>query len=102
MATRLPNDDTSGGVYQYVIKIDRSSVNGIKSCSEKRNEDDVTENEIRPRQSSSCNAASPLNESPSEKENEYDVTVELDDEEIVPNRGADITVPGVSENGKNC
>ena len=40
----------------------------------------------------------PLNESPSGTENENDVTNELKSDENVPKRGADITVPGISEN----
>ena len=91
MATRLPNDDASCGVDYYVIETERSSVN------ENERENDVTENEIRPRSASSRDVASPTNEVTSRTENENNVTNELDDAEIVPNGGADITVPGISE-----
>ena len=65
------------------------------------NENDVNENEIRPRPASSRDASSPPHESTTGTENENDVTNELNDDGNVPKRGADITVPGISENGKN-
>ena len=98
MAKRLPNDDTSGGVDYYVVENEHNSVNENERCSEKRSANVVTENEIQPTPANSRDTASPLYESPSEKENESDVTNELGDAEIVPNGGADFTVPGISEN----
>ena len=61
-------------------------------------ENDVTENEIQPTPANNHDATSPPNKSTSRTEKEYNVTNELDDAEIVPNGGADITVPGISEN----
>ena len=99
-ARRQLNDDTSGVVDHYVIENERSSVNENESCSEKRNENDVTENEIHPRPANSHDAASPLNEPPNlAKRN--DVTNESNDAENDSKGGADITVPGISENKKS-
>ena len=98
VATRLPNDDASGGLDYYVIETVRSSVNENERRSEKRSENDVTENEIRPRSASSRDVASQLNELTSTTKNEDNVTNEVEDAEIVPNGGADITVPGKSGN----
>ena len=97
-ATRLPNDDASGGVDYYVTEEECSSVNEDERSREKRSENDVTENEIELRPANSRDAASSPNKSTSGTENENNVTKELDDAEIVPNRGPDITVPGISEN----
>ena len=97
MATRLPNDDASGGVDHYVIETERSSVHEDERCSQKMSENDVTENEIQPTPANNRDAASPPNKSTSRTEKEYNVTNELDDAEIVPNGGAGITVPGISK-----
>ena len=65
------------------------------------NENDVSDNEARPIPASSREASSSPSESPSGTKNENDVTNEQNDTENVSERGADITVPGISENGKN-
>ena len=94
-ATSLPNDATSGEADHYVTENERCSADENEQCSsEQSNESDVNDNEIRPR-------PAPLNESPSVTENEKDVTNESNSDENVPKRGADITVPGISENERN-
>ena len=65
------------------------------------NDDDVNENEVRPRSASSRDASSPPSESPSRTQNENDVTNDLENTEIASKGGVDIAVPGISENGKN-
>ena len=100
-ATRLPQDATNGEVDYYVTENESSSVNESERSSERMNDNDVSENEVRPRSASSRDASSPLNESPSGTENKNDVTNELNDTENVSERGADITVPGISENGNS-
>ena len=52
-ATRLSNDAASRGVDYYVTKDDRCSTKERERSSESTNENDVTENEIRPRPASS-------------------------------------------------
>ena len=97
-AIRLLNDAVSGEVDYYVTEDERSNTNNDECRSSEKNENDVIDNEIRPRPASSRDALSPLNESPSGTENENDVTNELNGDENVLKRGADITVPGISEN----
>ena len=70
-ATRLVHDATTSGADDYVTE------NESERSSERRNDKDVSENEIRPRSASSRDASSPLHESPSGTENESDVTNEL-------------------------
>ena len=80
-----------------------SSVKESKRSSERRNDNDVSETEIKLKPASSpssCDAASTINESPSGNQKENDVTNELNDDENVSKRGADITVPGISENSE--
>ena len=60
-------------------------------------ENDNTENEIQSTPANNRDAASPPNKTTSRAEKEHNVTNELDDAEIVPNGGANITVPGISE-----
>ena len=55
---------------------------------------------MRPRPATNRDVKSPLNEPPSGTEKENDVTNDLDNTEIASNGGADITVPGISENEK--
>ena len=88
----------SGEVDYYVTEDERSNTNNDECSRSEKNENDVLENEIQPRPASSRDASSPLNESSSGTENENDVTNELKGDENVPKRGADITVPGISEN----
>ena len=45
--------------------------------------------------------SSPLNETTNGTQNENDVTNDLQDAENVSNKGADITVPGISENANS-
>ena len=99
-ATRLPNDAASGEVDYYVNEGERSSTSDDE-CSSGKNENDVIENEIRPRPTIIRDASSPLSETPSGTENEIDVTNDLDSMEIASNRGADFTVPGISGNERN-
>ena len=72
-----------------------------ESPNRAENENDVSNNEIRPRPANSRDVSSPLNEPPSGTDNENDVTNESNTEENVPKGGADITVPGISENERN-
>ena len=97
--TRLSNDAASGEVDYYVNEDERSSTNDDERSSGK-NENDVTENEIRPRSAGSRGESSPLNETPRGTEIQNDVTNNLESTEIASNGGADITVPGISENEK--
>ena len=96
--TRLVTDATTSEVDDYVIENESSSVNDSERSSERTNENDFSDNEIRRRPASSRDASSPLNESPSGTENENHVTNEINGDENVPKRGADITVPGISGN----
>ena len=73
-----------------------------RNAAASTNESDVTENKLRPRPASSRDATSPLNESPGGTENENDVTNDLESPEVVSNGGADITVPGISDNEKTA
>ena len=91
-ATRLPDDAASGEVDYYVNEDERSSG---------KNEHVVTENEIRPRSDGSRGESSPLNETPRGTETQNDVTNDLESTDIASNGGADITVPGISENEKS-
>ena len=70
------------------------------TSSDGRNERDVTGKEIRPRPPCSRDATSTQNEPPTGTGNENDVTSHLESTEIASNGGADITVPGRSENEK--
>ena len=65
------------------------------------NEDDVNEHKTRPRSAGGRGESSPLNETPCGTENQNDVTNDLERWEIASNGGADITVPGISENERN-
>ena len=133
-ATRLPNDAARGGVDYYVTENESSTANNDECSSSKRNENDVIENEIQPKSTTTHDAPSPLSETPIETENnesdanentigprpatnrdvpsslnespmraedENDATNDLESTEIASNRGADITVPGISENERN-
>ena len=84
----------------YLTEDESSSTNNDESSSEK-NENDVIENEIRPRPASSRDLSSPLSETPRGTENQNDVTNDLESTEIASDGGADITVPGKSENENN-
>ena len=100
-ATRLPQDATNGGVDYYVTENESSRANESECSSERMNENDVNENEIRPRPAGSRDASSPLSETPRGTANQNDVTNDLENAEIASKRGVDITVPGISENGKD-
>ena len=100
-ATRLPQDAANGEVDYYVTENESSSVNESERSSERMNDNDVNENEVRPRSASNRDASSPPSETPSGTENENDVTNDLENEEIASKGGVDITVPGISENGRN-
>ena len=97
VATRRPTDTEDGSADHYVIENERGSASENESCSERINEDDVTENEIWPTKKNNSDESSPLNETPYENDNENDVTIDFKNTESVSNRGADITVPGISE-----
>ena len=98
---RLPNDASSGEVDDYVTEGESSSVKENGRNSEIKNDNDVSENEIRPRPASSSDATSTISKSPSWTENENDVTNELNDDVNVSTRGADTNVHGISENEKS-
>ena len=100
-ATRLPQDAANGEVDYYVTENESSSVNESERSSDRMNDNDVNENEVRPRSASNRDASSPLSESPSGSKNENDVTNDLENEEIASKGGVDITVPGISENERN-
>ena len=74
MATRRPTDTEDGSV-----------------------DHDFNENEIRTQSRNNRDVSSPLHETINSTQNENDVTNDLQDAENVSNRGADITVPGISE-----
>ena len=59
-ATRLLQDATNGEVDYYVTENESSSVNEGERSSERMNDNDVSEKEIRPRPATSRDAASPL------------------------------------------
>ena len=81
----------------YVIENERSSASENESGSERTNEDDVNENEIRTQSRNKLDVSSPLDETTNGTQNENDVTNDLQDAENISNRGADITVRGISE-----
>ena len=80
---------------------DASSPLGETPIETKKDESDANENKIRPRPATSRDVPSSLNESPMRTEDENDVTNDLESTEIASKGGADITVPGISENEKN-
>ena len=100
VATRPPQGATNGEADYYVTEDESSSTNNDESSSSKKNENDVIENEIRPRPAISRDAPSPLSETPRGTEKQNDVTNDLESTETASNGGADITVPGISENEK--
>ena len=97
VATRRPTDAEDSSVDQYVIQNERSSASESESCNERTNEDDVNENEIRTQSRNNRDVSSPLDETTNGTQNENDVTNELQNAENFSNRGAEITVPGISE-----
>ena len=97
VATRRPTDAEDGSVENYVIENERGSASETESHSERPNEDDVNENDTRTQSRNSRDVSSPLDETTNSTQNENDVTNDLQDAGNVSNRGADITVPGISE-----
>ena len=123
-ATRLPQDATNGEVDYYVTKNEDSSAkneddvikneirpntaNNRETTSlqdetpkQSRDEFDVTEDEIRTQPATSRDTSSPLSETSRGTGNQNDVTNDLENAEIASKGGVDITVPGISENGKD-
>ena len=98
VATRRPTDAESTNTDNDVTDEESAS---NESCSERTTRNDVTEKQMRPRENNSSDESSPPNETPNGTENENDVTNDLKDSENVSNTGADITVPGISENGNS-
>ena len=98
VATRRPTDAEYSDADNYITENERAS---NESYNERTTDYDVTENEISPRENNSSDEPSPPNETPNGTENENDVTNDLKDTENVSNTGADITVPGISENGNS-
>ena len=98
VATRRPTDAESTNTDNGVTDEESAS---NESCSERTTRNDVTEKQTRPRENNSSDESSPPNETPNGTENENDVTNDLKDSENVSNTGADITVPGISENGNS-
>ena len=97
VATRRPTDAEDGSMEHYVIENERGSASETESHSERSNEDDVTENETRTQSRNSRDVSSPLDETTHGTQNKNDVTNDLQDAGNVSNRGADNTVPGISE-----
>ena len=97
VVTRRPTDTEDGNVENYVIENERGSVSENESHSERSNEDDVNDNETRTQSRSRRDVSSPWDENTNSTQNENDVTKDLQDAGNVSNRGADITVPGISE-----
>ena len=97
MATRRPTDAEDGSVEIYVIENERGSASETESHSERSNEDDVNENETRTQSHNSRDVSSPWDETTNSTLIENDVTNDLQDAGNVSNKGADITVPGISE-----
>ena len=98
VATRRPTDAEYSNADNYVTENERAS---NESYNERTTDYDVTENESFPRENNSSDEPSPLNETPNGTENENDVTNDLKDTANVSNTGADITVPGISEQGNS-
>ena len=96
VATRRPTDTEDGSVENYVIENERSSTSETESHSERSNEYDVNENETRTQSRNNRDVSSPWDETTNSTQNENDVTNDLQDAGNVSNRGADITVPGIS------
>ena len=92
MATRRPTDAEDGSVEIYVIENERGSASETESHSERSNE-----NETRTQSRNSRDVTSPWDATTNSTQNENDVTNDLQDAGNVSNRGADITVPGISE-----
>ena len=86
-AMRRLQDATNGEVDYYVTEDESSSTNNDECSSSEKNENDVIENEIRPRPAISRDASSPLSETPRGTENENDVTNDLESTEIASNGG---------------
>ena len=97
VATRRPTDTEDGSVENYVTENERGSASENESHSESSNEDDVNENETRTQSRNSRDVSSPWDEKTNSTQNENDVTNDIQDAGNVSNRGADITVPGISE-----
>ena len=97
VATGRPTDTEDGSVENYVIENERGSASENEGHSERSNEDDVNENETRTQSRNSRDVSSPWDEKTNSTQNENDVTNDLQDAGNVSNRGADITVPGISE-----
>ena len=97
VATRRPTEAQDGSVENYVIENERDSASETESHSERSNEDDVNENETRTQSRNSQDVSSPLDETTNNTQNENRVTNDLQDTGNVSNRGAYITVPGISE-----
>ena len=97
VATRRPTDTEDGSVEKYVIENERGSASENEGHSERSNEDDVNENETRTQSRNSRDVSSLWDEKINSTQNENDVTNDLQDAGNVSYRGADITVPGISE-----
>ena len=97
VATRRPTDTEDGSLENYVIENERGSASENEGHRECSNENDVNENETRTQSRNSRDVASPWDEKTNSTQNENDVTKDLQDAGNVSNRGADITVPGISE-----
>ena len=92
VVTRRPTDAEDGSVEIYVIENERGSASESESHSERSNE-----NETRTQSRNSRDVTSPWDATTNSTQNENDVTNDLQDAGNVSNRGADITVPGISE-----
>ena len=97
VATRRSTDAEDGNTDYYVTENEHSSASEAESSNEQSNDNDVNENETRPHSRNSRNVTSPLDDRTNGIQNENDVTNDVQDTGNVSNRGADITVPGISE-----
>ena len=96
VATRRPTDAEDGSVESYVIENERGTASETESNSDRPNEDDVNQNETRTHSRDSRKVTSPWEDKTNGSQSENDVTNDLKDAGNVSNRGADITVPGIS------
>ena len=97
VATRRPTDAEDGNTDYYVTENEHDRASEAESNNEQSNDNDVNENETRTHSRNSRGVTSPLDDRTNGIQNENDVTNDLQDTGNVSNRGADITVPGISE-----
>ena len=97
VATRRSTDAEDGNTDYYVTENEHGSASEAESSNEQSNDNDVNENETRTHSRNSRDVTSPLDDRTNGIQNENDVTNDIQGTGNVSNRGADITVPGISE-----